>query len=78
MLVIVDMLLAVAVLSFALRAVPEIHVRMALIGNAADRAAVKGPLVMASEALGLSGHLSPAVLHHPDKVPGKKEEEVAD
>jgi hypothetical protein len=41
MLVIIDMLPAVGALADAFRAVAEIHLRVGLVGDAADRAAMK-------------------------------------
>ena len=73
-----DMLPAVAALSCAVRTVAEIHLWMALVGDAAHRAAVERSVVPRGPLQCLPRHPPPAAFHHPDQIPGKKEEKIAD
>src|SRR6266567_5407501 len=77
MLMIENMLLAVAALPAALGAVAEIHSRVASVGDAADRTAVERLILTPGHLARLLCHLPPAVLQLDNDVPGEEEEEIA-
>src|SRR6266567_8019058 len=76
MLMIENMLLAVAALPAALGAVAEIHSRVASVGDAADRTAVERLILTPGHLARLLCHLPPAVLQLDNDVPGEEEEEI--
>ena len=57
MLVIEDMVTAIAMLPITLGAVAEIHIRMGLVGNTADRASVKRLIITSRRGGNPSGGL---------------------
>ena len=65
MLVREDMLPAIAALSRTLGTVAEIHLRVALIGDTADRAAMERSRVPQGALPSLLRQLPPAAFHHP-------------
>src|ERR1039457_4774415 len=73
-----DMLPAIAHLSLAILAVAEIHVRMALVRDTADGAAVNRAVIDTGNSPDMSRRLPPAAFQQPDDIPGKENEKVAD
>src|SRR5512137_543711 len=77
MFMIIDMFAAVAALPRTLRAITEIHLRVGLVGNAADCASMKRPGIPPGELGSFLRYLPSAIFQRHDDVPGKEEEEIA-